>query len=507
MSSSNGTNYFQKSMNGIITLDDGGGTVIEDGIIKADTLEVENLSINELTVYNATVNHDLDVVNNIHSGFLSVDNTISGFSVSLNDQFGGFYGQTLDTNIGAGDVNLYNSTYNLSLNVGGNTDIINIGNVGTIRLGSGLSLSTLYLGNIFKIQGSSISSGMPNETIGLLSNLTGGELQLGSGLTNGICSIGRSMTSGYVQLGQCYKFSGVNVDTILDGQTYGLFNNMTTSNLRIGHSMVSGVVAIANNKTSGDINIMNNSPSSGNFNIGDNCNGAINLVRNSTTTGHVNIANTWKIWKNNFEFYNLSATFNFLNNLTSTVSMSMGGYGALNIGTITTNDIRLGFTGNVKIGNVFTFQSENITSSGTADIINLFNNITTGTINFCNGLTATGLLKIGAGMVKFGTGQIWGYTKFGVATTNFTIPSTINVNGYLFVANGSTNGQILTLPSYIDGQIIYVRNNKTTANLVIQCFGTQTLRLKNNGLATNITVGSNTSTMLIGTDTTWYYYI
>ena len=35
-------------------------------------------------------------------------------------------------------------------------------------------------------------------------------------------------------------------------------NNITTANLRIGHSMTSGTLAIGNNKSSGDINIMNN---------------------------------------------------------------------------------------------------------------------------------------------------------------------------------------------------------------------------------------------------------
>jgi len=275
--------------------------------------------------------------------------------------------------------------------------------------------------------------------------------------------------------------------------------------------------------------------------MGDNCDGAINLVRNSTTTGHVNIANTFKIWRNNFEFYNLVSSFNFCNNLLSTTTMNMGGLGSTTIGgvftfqrenittsgindtinifnnittgianiatSLTTGTCYLGGVGNIKVGNVFTFKSADITSSGTADIINVFNNITTGTINFCNGLTTAGLLQIGAGKVNIGTSQISGYSTFGTSTGNFTIPSTINVSNYLFVATGSTVGQVLTLPSYIDTQIIYIRNNKLSASLVVQCFGTQSLRLKNNGTATNITVGGNTTTILIGTSTTWYYFL
>jgi hypothetical protein len=43
---------------------------------------------------------------------------------------------------------------------------------------------------------------------------------------------------------------------------------------------------------------------------------------------------------------------------------------------LTTGSVAIGGTGNVKVGNVFSFKSENITSSGINDIINVFNNIT-----------------------------------------------------------------------------------------------------------------------------------
>ena len=45
MSNSNGTSYTARSMNGIITIDDGAGTVIENGIIKTNGLQTNNISI------------------------------------------------------------------------------------------------------------------------------------------------------------------------------------------------------------------------------------------------------------------------------------------------------------------------------------------------------------------------------------------------------------------------------------------------------------------------------
>ena len=43
MSNSNGTSYTARSMNGIITIDDGAGTVIEDGIITTNGLKTNNI--------------------------------------------------------------------------------------------------------------------------------------------------------------------------------------------------------------------------------------------------------------------------------------------------------------------------------------------------------------------------------------------------------------------------------------------------------------------------------
>jgi hypothetical protein len=301
-----------------------------------------------------------------------------------------------------------------------------------------------------------------------------------------------------VNLGGGYKFLGVNIDGITDDQTYGIMNNVVTSNIRIGHSMVSGTIAIANNKSSGDVNIMNNVPSSGSVNIGDNCNGAINLVRNSTTTGHVNIANTFKIFRHNFEYYTaINPLFNFCNNLLATNTMQMGGAGNIilcnsfkaytdtieYIGTgicylcaniLNTQTLYLGGIGNIKVGNVFTFKSQNITSSGTTDIINVFNNITTGTINFCNGLLPTGTLQIGAGKIRLGNQQLSGYTSIDTVSANFTIPSTINIE-YFIVITGN-NPRTITLPASPAGaQIINIRNRSSTTTHNITTFPSTTI--------------------------------
>ncbi len=50
MSNSNGSNYTTQSMNGIITFDVSSGTVILDGVITTNELDVALLKVDELDV-------------------------------------------------------------------------------------------------------------------------------------------------------------------------------------------------------------------------------------------------------------------------------------------------------------------------------------------------------------------------------------------------------------------------------------------------------------------------
>ena len=547
--------------------------------------------------------------NIIINGFLNIINglktpTIEGIDTnSLTKQLkiGQDNDYTTSINIGRKEITILGTVYpaippRTTFYAVGDDDIVNKKYVDTVTGGSSILNSTnIWTGtsNTFNnvIYTSQIDSVTPSITYNLLTNNTAGinigtsssVITLGSSvspvrcpyvplITTDICnklyvdtvssSAGSSLLSltntwtgtsntfnNTVNLGS-FKFSGTNIEGIVNGgQTYTFLNNITISNLRIGHAMTTGNLEIANNKTSGEINIMNQVPTSANINIGDNSNGAINLVRNSTTTGYVNIANTFKIFRNNFEYYtSINPLFNFCNNLLSTNTMQMGGAGtvklcnSINVSPNTIASVGVGDTinlfnnittgilnicnsglvnvgnnggsvylgnnnGTVNLTNNFSFNNNSFDFNGSTSIVNLFSSVLLYTVNFCNNLT-TGILNIGgAGKINIGTSKISGYSTFGTSTVNFSIPSTINVSNYLFVATGTNTSQVLTLPSYIDTQIIYIRNNKISTSLVVQCFGTESLRLKNNGTATNITVGANTTTILIGTTTTWYYFL
>ena len=545
----------------------------------------------------------------IINGFLNIINglktsTIEGIDTnSLTKQLkiGQDNDYTTSINIGRKELTIFGTVYpaippRTTFYAIGDDDIVNKKYVDTVTGGSSILNSTniwtgtsntfnnvIYTSKIDSITPSSAYNLLTNNTAGINIGTSSSIITLGSSatpvrcpyvplITTDICnklyvdtvssSAGSSLLSltntwtgtsntfnNTVDIGGYYTFSGVNINGI-DGQTYGILNNITTSNVRIGHSMVSGTMAIANNKTSGYVAIGGAAGGCATITNGnllchkgiflDTPTNFIDCDQNITTiglfnsfktgyidfcmgltSGYVNMCKTFVMYPDNFLYNNSNTSFNLFSNLLSTVTMNMGGAGTVklcNTIDVTSNSIASGGVGdtinlfnNITTGSVnmckIIFQANTIATAAVSDTFNLLNNITTGTINFCNGLTTAGLLQIGAGKVKIGTSQISGYSTFGTSTGNFSIPSTINVSNYLFVATGTNATQVLTLPSYIDTQIINIRNNKTGTSLVIQCFGTQSLRLKNNGTATNITVGANTTTILIGTSTTWYYFL
>jgi len=237
---------------------------------------------------------------------------------------------------------------------------------------------------------------------------------------------------------------------------------------------------------------MNNLPSSGNFNIGDNCNGAINLVRYSTTTGHVNIANTFKIFRHNFEFYtSINPLFNFCNNLLPTNTMQMGGDGIIkmcNTIYITPNSIASDGSGdtinlfnNIITGSVnmckIKFQANTIGTASVDDTFNLLTNITTGTINFAKNIT-TGILNIGSFGLSGSTINIGNLGDINIGTT---ITSKIISIGGAFRSTGSVK---IWDNIYITDNAIYSDGINNTINL-FNNITTGTINL-GNGLTTGL---------------------
>lgn len=83
MSNSNGYNTLTKSMNGIITLSDGSGTVIEDDSITTDTMNVSTLNVGDLNSQNIVAPNPSNVSNifSTNTNNINIGNTSSNVNI------------------------------------------------------------------------------------------------------------------------------------------------------------------------------------------------------------------------------------------------------------------------------------------------------------------------------------------------------------------------------------------------------------------------------------------
>jgi hypothetical protein len=175
---------------------------------------------------------------------------------------------------------------------------------------------------------------------------------------------------------------------------------------------------------------------------------------------------------------------------------------------ITTGAIVLGnsiTSGQIKTCGNLIFKASTIASTGINNTISLFNNLTTGTMNFCNSLTSGILNMGGAGTVKVnskfqvGSSNIHGYTSFintdSGSPANYTITTPINIQLMVYVAGNYNN--TLFLPSYISGQIIYIRNAKAPSYEVLVAAQTgQNIVFSAGGIGNNFTLATNKGAIL-----------
>jgi hypothetical protein len=163
----------------------------------------------------------------------------------------------------------------------------------------------------------------------------------------------------------------------------------------------------------------------------------------------------------------------------------------------------MGGAGTVKICNVFSFKGYDIVSSGINDTINLFNNITTGIVNFCYGLTTAGTLQLGPCKIRHGGTNYYGYSRFVYVTANATITLPININYYV-VVGGSTASSI-TLPNYIINQLIVIRSTKSlVVNVTVNAAAGDSIIGASGATVTNYAFSRNVTTSFYCDGTKWY---
>ena len=420
MSNSTGSEYYLKSMNGIKSFDDGSGTVIEDDTITCTTINCQTFSADYLNALNNITGLNVVAEDTVYSLNIQTDNITAENEVVLK-------GTTQVSDL------IINNTCKVA-------QIIPPSFISDVRFWKDMTIP-IYFGK-FIFSNYDILASDITQPVNLFTNGTS-TLTIGQGSLTAI-TIGHMV------------FNANSIQTTDPSSNLSIFTDSTAPRISVGKYRLQGYSFGPNLNTNCTLYTF---LTSGGLTFGPS-KGLLTMP----TTNIISLGPDIKIQTTSLYSNAVDSVINLFNNITT---------GTINLGNslTSTGTLNMGGVGNVKVGNVFTFKSENIISSGINDTINLFNNITTGTINFCNSLT-TGILQI-RGRFRHATTNVIGYSRFlEIASTN-TIPTPIDIQYYVYVRG--TQSTSLTLPSYIEGQLITIRNAKLNGNaiLTVQCPGNQ----------------------------------
>jgi hypothetical protein len=447
MSNTNGVAYRDKSMNGVITISDGGGTTISNGTITANTLKINELTTNTIksTTPSATVNAYISNTGNVNIGgatsTLKLSNTIEPFST-------------------VSPVNLFPSASNIV--VGNETDIVKVSK--------------------YEFIGDDIVGMTNSDTTRLFNNLTDGELNIAPSLTTGTCTVGSATSAnkvgrftfndffinfddpfGYVACfddAECYfgdysDYCGIGTSS--KALNLGNFQ-FEESYVRLGSNVNTNYVgrftffedAITSNAVDSAITMFDNI-TTGSLEI------ATGLTSGVLTLGNDFNANS----VGKFDFIGDDMLSNAVD--TATTMMSNITTGSLEIGTgLTTGALTLGNATNTNTVGNFNLIGDALTSSAVSSATTLMSNITTGSVKLGAGITTgftnigesltTGFLNLGSSASVASTGGVRIWKPLYLLYTSLPTLATNQV-GYAIIGTGTVN-QVTTTVTTIRQMVI-----------------------------------------------------
>lgn len=225
--STNGVGY-AKSMNGIVSFNDGSGTVIQDGIIITNELDATNFNTNNIQGIQPSDNITLytNSTGDIHIGSTNSLNYVDG-PLYVDNILGTTTGTAFIYPNVVSDVNLGSSTIPI-IGQYTCTQPTHLANKSYVDSKVGVNLLPLAntwtgTSNTFnnKIVVDIINASSPFLYISLYGNVTN-SIQLGAGMTTGgILSLGPYMTSGNINIGAEATFANPGSPTISIGNDFG----------------------------------------------------------------------------------------------------------------------------------------------------------------------------------------------------------------------------------------------------------------------------------------------
>ncbi len=493
MTSSQGTEYYLKSMNGIKSFDDGSGTVIED-----DTITVANLTSNFIsceTIENTGTFYSMAFsAGTLETSFIS--------SATGNLRIGGDI--TTNTNISAGSIGATGSISAGSISAGSITATGSIGTTGNIGATGSISGGSLITNTITATTNTS-NANLYSGSTGSVSLGGYGDILIGDKQTTGILYLGTTPSgrTSSVILGAstCNTQSrgpivgnlGVKTATIQPIVNSNACNIYTdcTADTKIGGV---GTIFVGQTKSSGFIamgggcqTIMNGELICHQNLTLDNST-AVNVV--STAAAPVNLFNTVT-----------TGTINFGTALTT---------GLLNIGKFILGDQSIQALVNSTTTNLFTNLTNLLVIGGLCNI--LLGSSSAGRTTQIQGETlrlgqSTGTTTIFGNFIS-GSSKIFGYNRY----LNFGASNNINgvdVDLELYILYTGSAAATFTLPNLnvnqLIGQVIRFKNGKTAGTLTIAAYPGQFIYTNTNVTFINVPV-LGTATLLCPVGTGWVQF-
>jgi len=466
-----GNNAFNKSMNGIVSIDTG-GTTIEGGNIITDIIDC------------TTINATNVKATNVDASTVNISNTIATNSITQKSSassinFYNVVSSSATINMFSDITNFFGGIINICCGIGVQAPEINIltgcnpdaGSLQILNIGDETLIFNLC--NRFKFSTGSINGLVETQAQNIFKTTTG-NINLGG--------------TGQINIGNNVSIIGTTIASTNATDTVNLFNNITTGTVNMCNNLIFKKNAITSSANTDIINLFNNI---------------------SGTTGKIKMCNTLILRENTIESTSNTDIINLFNNISGTTGKINMCNDSLILSedtiasTAATDTISLFkniTTGSITMATNLVLKQNNIDASGPANTFNLFSTITTGDLFIMRNST-NGALTIGnagattgnGGAVNIGTGRrnnVYIGSSFNSSTDinngcctikKLQVGDSPAIREMRFGTSptGSTTGTITFSPAFPSGITPFVMTGGVISSNAGQVFSIQTSSITN----------------------------
>jgi len=401
---------YAKSMNGIVSFDDGDGTTIEGSTIDTTTINCNTLTASSI-IYTDYIDSNINTYIQCLPDITFNGNVSASFVPTSNNQLcNKLYVDTVassgssilsTTNIFTGTSNTFNNSL-ITNNIESRSSVADINFYNNANVGATINMFSHPTNTFSYLLNFCCGAGLNSPIVNILTGVTSS-----SPLYFQYLNLGGAFT--FVKLCNSMTFENNVIRAVTTTDTKDIFSTTTgditigkTGKIKLGTDISITQKTIESTGTTDTINLFNNI---------------------SGTIGQINMAGKFVIKELSIATTSITDNVSLFNNLS-------GAFGA------------------VKMVTNLLFKQSNILSTAVSDTINLFTNLTTGSLSIATGIT-TGTLNLATGVMtgilNIATGMTTGTLNIGNAMTTGdinignTTGTTTGALGDIFMGNDTNN--------------------------------------------------------------------